>query len=230
MRISPMLIAALVGVVAASQAAAQGSTRGTARPKAAPAAAAVPADDTVAEDEAPPAEEEEAPAPKAKAKKRKASDGKGMVEEYLRDRLTVAQKNHHDQKAFGTKVSERWDKFFNEIFEDRKRFETSIARQRLNLFETMSSVGPGYRDQAVGDFERMQGTMLKSFEGSQKQKMDEFFGRLLEDYKAYIVEQDRKRAELVASSVEAWKDQRTVTDAADKSEKAEKKKRGKEKD
>lgn len=228
MRTPTFVIAALVCAFAVSQAAAQGSLRGTAHSKS-KAAAAAAEDDTVAEDEAP-AEEEEAP--KAKPKKRKA-DGKGMVEEYLRDRLTVAQKNHHDQKAFGAKVTERWDKFFQELFDDRKRFETSIARQRLNLFETLTSVGPGYREQAVSDFERMQGTMLKSFEGSQKQKMDEFFGGLLEDYKGYFLDQDKKRAELVASSVEAWKDQRVVTEAADKAEKAEKadkKKKSKEKD
>ncbi len=226
MRIPTTLLAALFLALAVTQAAAQGSTRGTSRSKAAP-----PPDDTVVEDEAPAEEEEEAP--KAKPKKRKATDGKGMVEEYLRDRLTVAQKNHHDQKAFGSKVSERWEKFFAQLYDDRKRFETSIARQRLNLFETMTSVGPGYRDQAISDFERMQGTMLKSFEGSQKQKMDEFFGRLLEDYKSYFLEQDRKRSELVASSVEAWKDQRVVTEAADKAEKAgkaDKKKKSKEKD
>lgn len=220
MRIPTTLLAALFCALAVAQAGAQGSTRGTSRSKAAP-----PPDDTV-EDEVPPEEEEEAP--KSKPKKRKATDGKGMVEEYLRDRLTVAQKNHHDQKAFGSKVSERWDKFFAGLYDDRKRFETSIARQRLNLFETMTSVGPGYRDQAISDFERMQGTMLKSFEGSQKQKMDEFFGRLLEDYKGYFLEQDRKRSELVTSSVEAWKDQREITSAADKAE--SRKKKDKEKD
>lgn len=217
MRIPPFLLAALVAAFAGSQAYAQGSLRGTARSKSSPPPAE---DDTVSEDEAP-AEEEAAP----KAKKRKPANGKGMVEEFLRDRLTVAQKNHHDQKAFGSKVAERWDKFFAELFDDRKRFETSIARQRLNLFETLASVGPGYREQAVGDFERMQSTMLKSFESSQKQKMDDFFGRLLDDYRSYFVEQERKRSELVQSSVEAWKDQREVTAAADKSETAEKKKK-----
>lgn len=219
---SAMLLTALVWALAVGQAFAQGALRGTARSKGAPPAAE---DDSVAEEEAP-AEEEEAPKPKAK--KRRASDGKGMVEEYLRDRLTVAQKNHHEQKAFGAKVTERWDKFFAELYDDRKRFETSIARQRLNLFETLSSVGPGYREQAVSDFERMQGTMLKSFDGSQKQKMDEFFGRLLDDYRSYFVDQERKRSELVQSSVEAWKDQRVVTDAADKAE--TKKKKDKDKD
>lgn len=219
MRIPPFLLAALVAAFAGSQAYAQGSLRGTARSKSSPPPAE---DDTVTEDEAP--AEEEAPKPK----KRKPAGGKGMVEEFLRDRLTVAQKNHHDQKAFGSKVSERWEKFFAELFDDRKRFETSIARQRLNLFETLASVGPGYRDQAVSDFERMQGTMLKSFEGSQKQKMDEFFGRVLDDYKQYFLEQDRKRAELVASSVEAWRDQREVTSAADKAE--SKKRKDKDKD
>lgn len=218
MRIPPILLAALLVGITASQTFAQGSLRGTSRSR----QAAPPEDDTVAEDEAPAEEEEEA---KPKAKKRKPTSGKGMVEEFLRDRLTVAQKNHHDQKAFGAKVTERWDKFFAELYEDRKRFETSIARQRLNLFETLASVGDGYRSQAVSDFERMQTTMLKSFEGSQKQKMDEFFGRLLDDYKAYFVEQDRKRTELVQSSVEAWKDQREVTDAP-----AEPKKKGKSKD
>lgn len=222
MRIPPFLLAALVAVFAGSQAYAQGSLRGTARSKSAPPASE---DDTVAEDEA--YAEEEAPKPK----KRKPASGKGMVEEFLRDRLTVAQKNHHDQKAFGSKVSERWDKFFAELFDDRKRFETSIARQRLNLFETLASVGPGYREQAVSDFERMQGTMLKSFESSQKQKMDEFFGRLLDDYRGYFTEQERKRSELVQASIEAWKDQREVTAAADKSElagKSDKKKKGKD--
>lgn len=216
MRIPPFLLIMLVTAFAAAQVYAQGSLRGTSRSRTAPPAE----DDTVAEDDA--VSEEEA----AKPKKRKAVGGKGMVEEYLRERLTVAQKNHHDQKAFGSKVSERWDKFFQELFEDRKRFETSIARQRLNLFETLASVGPGYREQAVSDFERMQGTMLKSFEGSQKQRMDEFFGRLLEDYKGYFIDQDRKRSELVQASMDAWKEQREVTSAADKAE--TKKKKGKD--
>lgn len=218
MRIPPLLFAALLCALAGTQAFAQGSLRGTARSRQAPP----PEDDTVAEEEAP-AEDEEAAKPKPK--KRKPTSGKGMVEEYLRDRLTVAQKNHHEQKAFGAKVTERWDKFFNELYEDRKRFETSIARQRLNLFETLSSVGDAYRSQAVSDFERMQTTMLKSFESSQKQKMDDFFGRLLDDYKQYSVEQDRKRTELVQASVEAWKEQREATDSAE-----EPKKKGKSKD
>lgn len=222
MRIPSFLLVAFVAVFAASQVYAQGSLRGTSRSKSSPPPAE---DDSLSEDEA---EEEEAPKPK----KRKPAGGKGMIEDFLRERLTVAQKNHHDQKAFGSKVAGSWDKFFAELFDDRRRFETSIARQRLNLFETLASVGPGYREQAVGDFERMQGTMLKSFESSQKQKMDEFFGRLLDDYRSYFVEQERKRSELVQSSVEAWKEQREVSSAADKSEKAEKadkkKKRGKD--
>ena len=213
MKTTPFWLILALAAAASTHAFAQGALRGPGKSKAAAE------DDTVVEDEAP-SEEEEAPKPKPKKRK----DGRGMVEEFLRERLTVAQKNHHEQKTFGTKVSDRWDKFFTELFEDRKRFETSIARQRLQLFETLSSVSAGYREQTVQDFEKMQGTMLKSFESSQKAKMDEFFTGLMSDYKGYFGDQDKKRAELVASSAEAWKDQRVVIDAADKPEKKKKEK------
>lgn len=209
-------MAALFTVLIWADASAQGYLRGTSRSNKEAADEAdkeeptskrrgkkAPAQEDASDEEG----SDEAP---VKKKAKKPADGKGMVEEYLRDRLVIAQKNYHDQKAFGSKMSERWDKFFAEIFEDRKRFETSIARQRLNLFETLSSVGPSYHAQAVGDFERMQTTMLKSFEASQKQKMDDFFGRMLDDVKVYSAEQEKKRVELVNVSMEAWKDQKSL--------------------
>lgn len=216
MRPIALALAGLFTVLAWAEGSAQGYLRGSAR------AAKDSSEDSVEEEAAPKkrgkkaapkdeeAAEEDAEEAPVKKKSKKPTDGKGMVEEYLRDRLVIAQKNYHDQKAFGSKMSERWEKFFAEVFDDRKRFETSIARQRLNLFETLSSVGPSYHSQAVGDFERMQTTMLKSFEASQKQKMDEFFGRMLDDVKSYSLEQDRKRVELVDVSMEAWKEQKSL--------------------
>lgn len=179
-----------------------------------------PAKAAVEEDEAADDVVEEAEAPRSRKKGKKA-DGKSVVEEHLRERLSAVQKNWDDQKMFGSKLTKRWEKFFAEIYEDRKRFETSIARQRLNLFETMASVGPSYQAQGILDFERMQNTMLKSFDASQKEKMDEFFGRLMEDTKGYALEQDKKRSEMVAISMEAWKDQKAVL--GDKPEKGREK-------
>ena len=197
------LAAALAGFFALlpwADAVAQGYRRAASKPAAKPPV----------EEEAP-AEEEEEPAEEARPRKKaKKSDAKGMVEDYLRDRLSVVQRNWSDQKAFGVKMGERWDKFFAEINDDRKRFEASIARQRLNLFDTMASVGPSYQAQSVSDFERMQNTMLKSFDASQKEKMDEFFGRLMEDVKGYALDQDKKRSEMVTISMEAWKEQKVV--------------------
>lgn len=212
MRHSIAALAVLAALLAWDSAKAQmGSMRGTARSSKASAG-----DDSA--DEAParkprrgkkaePADEEAAP--EARVKRKKGADGKSVIEDYLRERLGVAQKNFDDQKAFGGKVSARWETFFAEIHEDRRRFETSIAKQRLNLFETLTSLGPEFHDQAMADYERMQSTMLRSFETSQKKKMDEFFGRLLEDVKSYGVDQDRRRSELVAASNDAWKDQKT---------------------
>lgn len=215
MRPISLALAGLFAVLVWADASAQGYLRGTARSN---------------KDSSADSAEEEAPAPKRRGKRappkeaddeesedapvrkksKKPVDGKAMVEEYLRDRLVIAQKNYHDQKSFGSKMSDSWEKFFAGIFEDRKRFETSIARQRLNLFETLSSVGPSYHSQAVGDFERMQTTMLKSFEASQKQKMDDFFGRMLDDVKSYAADQEKKRIELVNVSMDAWKDQKSL--------------------
>ncbi len=209
-------LAALVGLLAA-----------LAWPGIASRADAAAADDAAAEEEAPlpgsrhsrrakkPAADDGAAADDAEARPRRkaAPDGKGSVEDTLRERLALAQKNFHEQKVFGEKMAAGWEKFFTELFEDRKRFETSIARQRLNLFETMASVGPGFQSQAVGDFERMQSTMLRSFEASQKKKVDEYFGRMIEDLKAYGMEQTRKSTELVTAAMDAWKDQKEMLDA-----------------
>ncbi|MBI3298394.1 MAG: hypothetical protein HYZ75_09545 [Elusimicrobia bacterium] len=200
MRATVVALAGFFALLPLAEAAAQGYRR-AARPAAKPAAA-----DEEADEEEEPAEDAR---PRKKAKK---LDAKGLVEDHLRERLSVVQRNWHDQKAFGVKMGERWEKFFAEINADRKRFEASIARQRLNLFDTMASVGPSYQAQSVADFERMQSTMLKSFEASQKEKMDEFFGRLMEDIKSYSIDQDRKRSELVAVSMDAWKEQRGALD------------------
>lgn len=159
------------------------------------------------------AKTDEAPPPR-----RVSGDPKTAIADYLRERLTLADKSHGEDLAFGATVDERWKKFFDGLSEDRKSFETSMARQRLNLVETLSAVGPDYRARTIKDFEQMQSTMLKSFEASQQEKTDQFFGRLLEDVKAYQTAKERGRSELLDASLSAWKDEKGLIEDAGKKE------------
>lgn len=166
------------------------------------------------------AEEEEAPAPKAK-KKKDAKMKKGRPEEaapsgtdtksinaYLMGRLKELQESHAAQETFGRKFNSAWMDFWQGIFNERKDFDIKMARQRLNHFQTLSSLDAAYRRQATSDFEKLQSGLTRSFENSQRKKLDEFFSGALGDIKTFGSEQDKWLLQFMAESDAAWKAQK----------------------
>ena len=138
-----------------------------------------------------------------------AGNSKESIEAYLQKRLEGLKGVHDNQDSFGKGFSQAWKKFWADLFEERKLFEVRMARQRLNLFESLSSLSPSYHAGTISDFERLQGNQIKSFEDSQKSKMDEYFAKQLSDIKTFAMEQESIRLEFMNSAIKSWQDQKS---------------------
>ncbi|MFH1723120.1 MAG: hypothetical protein ABII00_00715 [Elusimicrobiota bacterium] len=168
---------------------------------------------------------EEAPEPKSRRRRREekveepveepaeepVGVSKESIEAYLQKRLNKLKKVYEDQDAFGLRRSGAWKNFWLKRYEERKLFEVRVARQRLNLFESLASLDPSYHGQTIADFERLQDNVIKSFESQQKEKMDEFFAGLTRDIEEYAKGQERIRADFLESAIEAWKSQKSAS-------------------
>lgn len=150
-------------------------------------------------------------APKAKAKDKeapKAGADKQSIEAYLKSRLDTLEEFHKDQDSFGRRMGNAWKQFWKQVYEDRKLFEVRLARQRLNLFESLASLDPAAHRQTVADFDRLQDTQFKSFEGELKARMDHYVNQLTSDLKDFAAKQEKQRAAFLAEAQDAWKKQR----------------------
>lgn len=160
--------------------------------------------------------EEEAPQPAPKRKKKAAKDkddaygnDKKSIEAYLQSRLAQLQKSYRAQESFGKRTAGAWSSHWSRVYEERKVFEVRMARQRLNIFESLASLDTAAHSQTIADFERMQANVLKSFEDSQKQKMADFFNQMMADLKQFSTEQEATRAEFMADAHAAWQSQKS---------------------
>lgn len=152
----------------------------------------------------------QAPKP-SKAKEKdvpKAGADKESIEAYLKSRLDLLEQFHKDQESFGRRMGNAWKQFWKQVYEDRKLFEVRLARQRLNLFESLASLDPASHRQTVADFDRLQATQFKSFETELKARMDHYFNQLAADLKDYAAKQEKQRAAFLVEAEEAWKKQR----------------------
>jgi len=165
-------------------------------------------------------EDEEAPGFNAK-KERKVKKAKVSAEDalpaggdsksinaYLMGRLKELQESHVEQENFGRALNKAWTDFWQQAFSDRKDFDIKMARQRLNHFQTLASVDQDYRRQATSDFEKLQAGLTKSFEASQRKKLEQFVNQLLGEMKSFGLQQDKWLLQFMAESDVAWKAQK----------------------
>jgi len=146
-------------------------------------------------------EAEEAPAGKP------ASMGKDKagIEAYLKERLTSIRARHKSQADFNDDEARQWQEFWNKIKDERELFEVRVAKQRLNVFESLDSLEIAEHGKTLADFERMQSNVLKSFEAAQKSKMTAFFTAQAERSKAFAARQEKERVSFAEDAEASWR-------------------------
>jgi hypothetical protein len=141
----------------------------------------------------------------------KSGTDKASIESYLQTRLKELKKTNRSQGVFGRRMKIGWDKFWTQVYEDRKQFEIRMAKQRLNLFESLASLDNSFHARTIADFERLQDTQVKSFESNLKAKMADYTTTISNDLRTYGVEQEQARAEFMTAAMEAWSNQKAAT-------------------
>lgn len=158
-------------------------------------------------DRAADAEEEEAatPPPKKGAKKPgHMGKDKAGIESYLKHRLAVIKSSHKQRLDFAGRDTAGWGKFWNKVKEERNLFEVRIARQRLDLFESLGSLNQKEHSTTISDFERLQTNQIKAFENDQRQQMQAFFAARDKRWREYYLAQEKDRAGFAADVDASW--------------------------
>ena len=153
-------------------------------------------------------EQEEATPPPTKGTKKAGTMGKDKagIEGYLKHRLAAIKTSHKQRLDFAARDTTEWGNFWNKVKEERNLFEVRIARQRLDLFESLGSLNQKEHSTTISDFERLQTNQIKAFENDQRSKMQEFFGSREKRWREYYVAQEKDRASF-AAEVDASGDQ-----------------------
>lgn len=144
------------------------------------------------------------------ARPRTAGRDKESIENYLQARLKAIKKVYRAQGNFGRRMKSSWDNFWNKVYEDRKLFEVRLARQRLNLFESLASLDRSSHPAALTDFDKLQNTQTKAFENDLRKKMAQYFSQLNTDLRDYSAKQEKDRQEFVTQANQAWKAQKAA--------------------
>jgi len=130
---------------------------------------------------------------------------KAEIEAYLKQRLADIRAGNKAQGEFNAEESKRWLEFWSKVKEERELFEVRVAKQRLNVFESLDSLEPSEHGKTIADFERMQSNVLRSFETAQKSKMTAFFAAQAERTKAFAAKQEKDRADFAADAEASWR-------------------------
>ena len=152
-----------------------------------------------------------APAPTAAqdSGKPSADDGKKRVEDYLAQRTKKLQDAHAARLAFSSRETLLWEEFWGKDQEARKTFELRTARQAVDLFSTLETLDPKDHASTIADYEKLRGTMVKSFETQQKQKMTDFFAARESRWLQFAAGQESDRAAFAADADTAWQDDKS---------------------
>lgn len=133
---------------------------------------------------------------------------KQEIEIHLQSRIKRLKKFHKGHMLFGRRMNASWVKFWDKIYDDRKLFDVRMARQRLNLFESLASLEPSAHRNTITDFERLQTTQVKSFESNLKKKMSEYLSQLADDLKDFTAEEEEKRKIFNRDLMDSWQSQK----------------------
>ena len=150
----------------------------------------------------------ETPAPEElpSSVKTAAEEGKKRVEAYLAQRTKKLQDAHAARLEFSSRETLLWEEFWGKDRDARKTFELRTARQAVDLFSTLETLDPKDHASTVSDYERLRGTMVKSFETQQKQKMQEFFAAREARWNQFAAAQERARSDFAADAEAAWQE------------------------
>jgi hypothetical protein len=149
-------------------------------------------------DAAPPAEESDGDG------KATVADGKKRVEAYLAERTKKLADAHAARLEFSSHETLLWEEFWGKVRDARKTFELRTARQAVDLFSTLETLDPKDHASTVADFEKLRGTMVKSFEAQQKQKMQDFFAARDARWRQFVDAQEKDRVAFAAEAEAAW--------------------------
>jgi hypothetical protein len=138
-----------------------------------------------------------------------AEDGKKRVEDYLAQRTKKLQDAHAARLAFSSRETLLWEEFWGKDQDARKTFELRTARQAVDLFSTLETLDPKDHASTIADYEKLRGTMVKSFETQQKQKMTDFFAAREARWNQFAAGQESDRAAFAADADAAWQDDKS---------------------
>lgn len=130
---------------------------------------------------------------------------KGEIEAYLKQRVAAIRAGNKAQSDFNSAESQLWQEFWNKVKDERELFEVRVAKQRLNVFESLDSLERSEHGKTIADFERMQSNVLRSFETTQKSKMTAFFASQAERTKAFAARQEKDRAGFAEDAEASWR-------------------------
>lgn len=133
-------------------------------------------------------------------------DGKKRIEATLAQRTKQLQDAHAKRLEFSSHEALLWEEFWDKDRDARKNFELRTARQIVDLFSTLETLDPKDHASTVSDFEKLRGTMVKSFESQQKQKMQDFFAAREARFRQFAEVQEHDRAAFAADAEAAWQD------------------------
>lgn len=81
---------------------------------------------------------------------------KGEIESYLKGRLTAIRAGNKAQSDFNTEENQRWSEFWNKLKDERELFEVRVAKQRLNVFDSLNSLErKAFADEAEASWRRL---------------------------------------------------------------------------
>jgi hypothetical protein len=129
---------------------------------------------------------------------------KKRFEAYVKRRVSKIMDHHKARMDFLAKESDIWTSFWTKVRDERKLFEIRIARQMLDVFESVSQLDVNDQAASLSDFERLQSNVIKSFETQQRQKLTEFFGARDQRWKEFVGQQERERSDFLAESPTDW--------------------------
>lgn len=130
---------------------------------------------------------------------------KGEIEAYLKQRLAAIRAGNKAQIEFSSSDAQRWQEFWTKVKDERELFELRVAKQRLNVFESLDSLEPAEHGKTIADFERMQSNVLRSFESTQRAKVAAFFAAQMERTKAFAAKQEKDRASFAEEAEASWR-------------------------
>lgn len=154
-------------------------------------------------------DEAEAPAAKPKWKPSKKNNKKKLPRvkvkvDAVRGLLSDIARGHRNQIAFGSAEYELWKAFWTKMRDERGLFQVRLSKQREGFLDSLRSLDAKDHGQSLGDFEVMQGNVMKSFEEEQGLKIRNFIAERVAKLQEFGAIQEEERMRLGQISDQAW--------------------------